>query len=71
MGKKYYCVVIGGIVIRCCYLQYANFLSLTNKKSVIVDAIILAYTFIKQGEIKVAPALMRPPQLLGPFHIMN
>ena len=43
---------IASIFIRGYYLQYANILSLSNKESVVVSAVIPVHASGKQGEIK-------------------
>ena len=49
-------------------LLLANFLSLSNKESVIVSDVISFHASGKQGEIKAVPVLVRFPCLLVPFY---
>ena len=48
-----------------CYFQYANFLSLNDKKSLIVGAVICVHTSRREGEIKAALVLKRLLHLSG------
>ena len=41
------------------HLQYTNFLSLSNKESVIVSLVITVHTLKKKGEIKTVSVLTR------------
>ena len=44
--------IITSICIRDYYLQYTNFLSLSDKESVIVSPVITVYALRKKGEVK-------------------
>ena len=57
---------IGSILIRDYYLQYTNFLNLSNKESAIVSPVITAHTLRKNEEIKTVSTLTRRPSSL-PF----
>ena len=45
--------------LRDCFLQYTKFLTLSDKESAIVSALIPVHASEKQGEIKVVPILIR------------
>ena len=49
------------------YLQYTNFLSLSNKESVVVSPIITVCTFRKKGEIQTVSVVTRPSSSLVPM----
>ena len=48
------------------HLQYTNFLSLSNKESVIVSLVITVHTLKKKGEIKTVSVLTRLTNSLVP-----
>ena len=58
-------ILITNIFARGYYLQYTNFLSLIVKESVIASAVIPVHVLGKQGGIKAAPVLTKPPLLIG------
>ena len=58
-------ILITNIFVRGYYLQYTNFLSLIVKESVIASAVIPVHVLGKQGGIKAAPVLTKPPLLIG------
>ena len=62
-------IMIINIFIRD-YLQYINFLSLSDKESVIVSSVFPVHTSWKKGEIRTAPFLTRRPSSLVPWHIL-
>ena len=53
------------------HLEYTNFLSMGNKESIIVSAIIPVHVLRKQGEIKAAPFFTKPRHWLGHCHNLN
>ena len=50
---------MASIFIRDYYLQYTNFLSMSNKVSVIVSSIISVHTFTKKEEIQTVSVVTR------------
>ena len=58
-------ILITNNIVRAYYLQYTNFLSLIVKESVIASAVIPVHVLGKQGGIKAAPVLTKPPLLIG------
>ena len=61
----WFTILITSIFLRGCYLQYTNFLSLSDKESVMVSAIIPVHVSGKQGEVKAAPELKRHSRSLN------
>ena len=68
---EWFVIPIASIFIGDYYLQYTNFLSLSNKESVIVSPVITAHTFWKNGEIKTVFVLTRRPNSLVPWRNLN
>ena len=58
-------ILIANNFVRGYYLQYTNFLSLIVKESVIASVVIPVHVLEKQGGIKAAPVLTKPPLLIG------
>ena len=54
-------ILIASIFIRDNYLQYTNFLSLSDEESVIVNPVISVYTLREKTKIKTVPVLKRLP----------
>ena len=48
--------------IRCCYLQYVDYLSLRDNELVIVGTVVPVYASRNQRDIKVDSVLTRSPQ---------
>ena len=59
-------ILIASIFVRDNYLQYTNFLSLSDKGSVIVIPVIPVYTLRKKIEIKTVSVLTTLPCSLVP-----
>ena len=66
-----FAIPIACIFIRCYYMQYTNFRSLGDKKSVVVSPSITVHTLIKKGEIKTVSVLTRLPGSLIPSRSLN
>ena len=62
----WFAIKIANIFLGVCYLQCTIFMTLSDKKSVVVSAAIPAAISRKQGEIKSAPVLTKLPRLLSP-----
>ena len=54
------------ILIRDYYLQYTNFLSLSDKGSMIVNPVTTVHTLRRKGEIKKVPFITKVPSSLIP-----
>ena len=63
---EWFVIPIASIFIGGYYLQYTNFLSLSNKESVIVSPLITVHTLRKNVEIKTVSVLTRRPSSLVP-----
>ena len=66
-GRKWigwFAILITSIFIRDYYMQYTNFLSQSDKKSVIVNPAFLDHASRKKGEIKTVSVLTRLPSSL-------
>ena len=59
LWSGWFAILITNVFVRGYYLQYTNFLSLNNKESVIVSAVIRVHASGKQEEIKAVPVLTR------------
>ena len=59
------------ILIRDCYLQYTNFLSLSDKGSMIVSPVTTAHTLRRKGEIKTVPVITKVPSFQIPWRSLN
>ena len=59
-------IPMASIFIRDYYPQYTNFLSLSNKESVIVSPIITVHTLRKSGEIQTMSVVARLSSSLVP-----
>ena len=68
---KQFAIWIASTFIRDCYLQYTNFLSLSNNESVIVNSVITVHTLRKKGEVKTVSAITRLPSSLVPWRSLN
>ena len=55
----WFAIPVSNSFIRDCYLQYTNFLSLSDKELVIVSPVINVHTLRKKGEIKTMGFLTR------------
>ena len=53
------CHPIASIFIRDYYLQYTNFLSLSDKETAVVSPVIIVHTLRKKGETKAVSVLTR------------
>ena len=62
--SRWFAILITNIFVRGYYLQYTNFLSLNNKESVLVSAVIHVHASGKQEQIK---AVSVPTRLIGPL----
>ena len=60
-------IPMASIFIKDYFLQYTNFLSLSNKESVIVSPIITVHTLRKKGEIQTVSVVTRPSSCLVPM----
>ena len=56
---EWFSVLIASIFIRDYYLQYTNFLSLSDKESVILSPVYSDFTLTKKREVKTASVLIR------------
>ena len=54
------------IFIRDYYLQYTNFLSLSDKGSMIVNPVTTVHTLRRKGEVKTVPVITKVPSSLIP-----
>ena len=54
------------IFIRDYYLQYTNFLSLSDKGSMIVSPVTTVHTLRRKGEVKTVPVITKVPSSLIP-----
>ena len=54
------------IFIRDFYLQYTNFLSLSDKGSMIVSPVTTVHTLRRKGEVKTVPVITKVPSSLIP-----
>ena len=70
-NSGWFAILITSILLRGCYLQYTNFLSLTDKELVIVRGVIPVHASEKQWEIKTAPSLIWLPGSLDPWRSLN
>ena len=69
---EWFVIPIASIFIRDYYLQYTNFMSLSDKESVIVSPVITAHTLRKDGEFKTASVFIRHPRnILGGENIFD
>ena len=68
---EWFVIPIASIFVGDYYLQYTNFLSLSNKESVIVSPVIIVHTLGKNGEIKIVSVLARRPSSLVPCSNLN
>ena len=69
---EWFVIPIASIFIRDYYLQYTNFMSLSDKESVIVSPVITAHTLRKNGEFKTASVFIRRPRnILGGENIFD
>ena len=67
MSIEWFVIPIASInFIRDYYLQYTNFLSLSNKESATVSPVITVHTLRKNGGIKTVSVLTRRPSSLVP-----
>ena len=67
----WFAIPIASIFIKDYYLQYINFLSLSDKESVIVSPVITAHTLRKKEKIKTVSVLTRLPSSLVPCYSLN
>ena len=63
---EWFVILIASIFIGGYYMQYTNFLRLSNKESVIVSPLITVHTLRKNVEIKTVSVLTRRPSSLVP-----
>ena len=68
---EWFAIPIASIFIRNYYLQYTNFLSLSDKETVIVSPVITFHTLRKKGEIETVSFLTRPHKFFVPWHRLN
>ena len=54
------------IFIRDYYLQYTDFLSLSDKGSMIVSPVTTVHTLRRKGEVKTVPVITKVPSSLIP-----
>ena len=59
------------IFIRCCYLQFINFLSLKDNKLAIMSTVIPTHALRKQGDIKVTPVINETRPSLNPWRSIS
>ena len=64
-------ILIASIIIKENYLYYTDFLSLSDKESVILSTFIPVYTLRKKTEIKTVSVLTRLPCSLVPWWRLN
>ena len=62
----WFVILVLNIFLREYYLQYTNFLSLSDKETIIVSIVISVHTLEKQQEIKTVSILTRLPCSLLP-----
>ena len=62
---RWFSILIASIFIRDNYLQYTNFVSLSEKESVIVNPVISVYTLRKKTKLKTVSVLKRLPYALA------
>ena len=62
----WFVILVLNIFLREYYLQYTNFLSLSDKETITVSTVISVHTLEKQEEIKTVSVLTRLPCALLP-----
>ena len=62
----WFVILVLNIFLREYYLQYTNFLSLSDKETITVSTVISVHTLEKQEEIKTVSVLTRLPCALFP-----
>ena len=62
----WFVILVLNIFLREYYLQYTNFLSLSDKETITVSTVISVHTLEKQEEIKTVSVLTRLPCSLLP-----
>ena len=61
---EWFIIPIASAFIRDYYLQYTNFLNLSNKESVVVSPVVTVHTLGKNGDIKTVSVLTKYPSSL-------